>query len=54
MKCPLCNLEMRVLHSKKVVEEGEPPKVYRVQDLSCMNRKCENHGKVVATIKVPD
>ena len=48
MKCPLCNLEMRVKRSRKITEDD---KEYREVDLSCMNRDCPNFEKVVETTK---
>lgn len=55
MLCPLCNLEMRITNTRNVVEHddtpNEPTKLYVVQDISCMNKECENYNKVVEEIK---
>ena len=55
MKCPLCNVEMRITSSKNVIENDDTPsvetKLYVVQELSCMNSNCNNYNKVVETIK---
>lgn len=55
MLCPLCRLEMRITNTRNVVEHDdtpdEPTKLFIEQDLSCMNRNCENYDKVVETVK---
>ena len=55
MKCPLCNLEMRITGSHFETENDDTPnektKLYRVIDLSCVNEKCANNGKVVETLR---
>lgn len=55
MKCPLCNLEMRIKRSRNIVENDDTPdiptRLYVVQDMSCMNRNCPNHDKTVDTVK---
>ena len=55
MKCPLCKLEMRITASRYVIENDDTPdvptKLYREIDLSCVNQKCANVGKVVETLK---
>ena len=55
MKCPLCDLEMRISRAWNVVETDDPPDqettLYRLMDLSCMNRECKNYDKVVETVK---
>ena len=53
MKCPLCQVEMRITRSRNVIEfdEEQKPKLFIEQDLSCMNRKCDNYDKVVTTVK---
>lgn len=50
MKCPLCQVEMRVIQSHEV-EEGD--KEYIEQDLACMNKSCSNYNTVVKTEKIP-
>lgn len=55
MKCPVCQLEMRISRSRNVVENDDTPdketKLYRLQELSCMNENCANYDKVVETVK---
>ena len=48
MLCPACKTELRVSASKYVYKDGH---LYMVQELTCRNPKCENNGKVVATIE---
>lgn len=48
MLCPACKTELRVSATKNVIR-GE--KLFVVQELTCRNSKCENNGKVVATIE---
>lgn len=55
MKCPLCQLEMRIIRSRNIVENDNTPdaetKLYIEQDFSCMNRNCDNHDKVVESVR---
>ena len=55
MKCPLCQVEMRISKSRLVVENDDRPDketiVYRIQELSCMNRDCANYDKVVESVR---
>ena len=55
MLCPLCKLEMRITNTRNVVEHDDTPdevtKLFVIQDLSCVNKSCENYDKVVDTIK---
>lgn len=55
MKCPLCNLEMRITNSYFEVQNDDTPdlptKFYDVMELTCVNQKCPNNGKVVETVK---
>ena len=48
MKCPLCQVEMRITQSRKVEEDD---KEYVEQDLTCMNKSCANYKTVVETTK---
>lgn len=56
MKCPLCDIEMRITASRNVVENDDTPSVatrlFIEQDLSCLNRNCANYEKVVETEKI--
>ena len=55
MKCPLCQVEMRITRSRNVVENDTTPnevtKLYIEQDLSCLNKQCANYKKVVKTVR---
>lgn len=55
MKCPLCQVEMRIIRSRNVVTNDDTPdtptKLYVEQDLSCLNKNCGNYEKVVETIR---
>lgn len=56
MKCPLCQVEMRITRSANVLENDDTPdkptKLYTEQDFTCFNRNCENYDKVVETERV--
>ena len=55
MKCPLCQVEMRISRSRNVVENDDTPdtptKLFVEQELVCFNKNCANHGKIVKTIR---
>ena len=55
MKCPLCNVEMRIMRSRNVVENDDTPeaetKLYVEQELSCLNTNCANYEKTVETVR---
>ena len=55
MKCPLCQVEMRITRSRNVVEHDDTPneetKLYIEQELSCLNKNCSNYNTVVQTVK---
>lgn len=55
MKCPLCNLEMRITKTRNILENDNTPdaetKLYVEQDLSCLNKNCSNYEKVVETVR---
>lgn len=55
MKCPLCQVEMAISRSRNIVENDDTPdketKLYVAQDLSCVNKNCENYDTVVETVK---
>lgn len=55
MKCPVCQVEMRITRSRNVVENDNTPdaptKLFVEQDLSCINKQCRNYLKVVKTIR---
>jgi hypothetical protein len=55
MKCPLCQVELRITNSRNVVENDDTPdkptKLYVEQDLSCLNKKCVNYNTVVETVR---
>jgi len=55
MKCPLCQVEMRIARSFNTVENDDTPdkptKLYVVQNMSCVNKACANYDKDVETVK---
>ena len=55
MKCPLCQVEMRITSSRNRVENDTTPdeetKLFVIQELSCMNKNCANFQKVIETVK---
>ena len=55
MKCPLCQLEMRITRSRNVVENDDTPdtptRLFYEQEMSCLNKNCSNYNKVVETVK---
>ena len=52
MKCPLCQLEMRISKTRNIIDtSGETPRLFVEQDMSCMNEKCENYDTVVDTVR---
>ena len=54
MKCPLCQVEMRISRSRNIVEydeEKKEPHLFVEQELSCMNKNCQNYEKVVETTR---
>ena len=55
MKCRLCQLELRITKSRNVVENDdtpdEPTKLYVEQELSCLNKNCQNYNQVVETVR---
>ena len=55
MKCPRCQVEMRITKARNVVEHDNTPdedtKLYIEQDLSCMNKTCANYKTVVQTVR---
>jgi hypothetical protein len=55
MKCPLCQVEMRITRSRNILENDNDPdiptKLFVVQEVSCMNKDCANYGKVVDSVK---
>lgn len=55
MKCPKCQVELRISRSRNVVENDNTPdadtKLYVEQDLICLNKDCNNYQKVVHTTR---
>lgn len=53
MKCPQCQVELRISRSRNVVENDTTPeedtKLYVEQDLICLNKNCKNYQRVVHT-----
>lgn len=56
MKCPLCQLEARVIRSRNVAEHDDTPdeqtRIYTELDMACMNKKCENFEQVIGTERI--
>ena len=57
MQCPICRLEMSIQSSRHKVENDDTPdketKLFIEQDMTCRNKQCPNHGKVVETVRNP-
>ena len=55
MKCPLCNVELRITKVRNILEDDDTPdketKLFIIQELSCLNKDCPNNGQVVQTVK---
>jgi len=55
MKCPLCQVEMRITRSRNVIENDDTPneetKLYVEHDMTCLNRSCSNYETVVETVR---
>ena len=55
MKCPLCQVEMRIFKSRMVVENDDTPeeetKLFVDQELTCMNWDCANYQTTVETAR---
>lgn len=55
MKCPLCQVELRITKSRNVVENddtpNEPTRLFVEQDLSCLNKSCAYYNTVVETVR---
>jgi len=54
MKCPLCNVELRITKCRNIVEydeETHKPKLFFEQDMSCLNKDCANYEQVVETVR---
>lgn len=55
MKCPLCDVEAIISNTYMKVEGDKSPdtetKVFTVQEFSCRNKQCSNHGKVIGTLE---
>ena len=51
MKCPLCQVEMRISKTWYKKTTTEPIKLYAVQEFECRNGNCKNYGKVVDEVK---
>ena len=55
MKCPDCQLELRITKSRNVIENDDTPdettRLYVEQELSCLNKNCSNYKKVLHTVR---
>ena len=56
MKCPVCQLELRIVRSRNVLENDDRPdattKLYVEQDMSCLNKECRNYQKIIDTVRL--
>lgn len=56
MKCPVCQLELRITRSRNVIENDDRPdaqtKLYVEQELKCLNKNCRNFDKIVDTVRL--
>jgi len=56
MKCPVCQLELRITRSRNVIENDDrpdaPTKLYVEQEMRCLNKNCRNFDKIVETVKL--
>ena len=55
MKCPVCQVELRITRSRNVVEHDDTPneetKLFVEQELTCLNKSCSNYETVVQTVR---
>lgn len=55
MKCPQCQVELRITRSVNHLENDDTPdkptKLFVVQELSCLNKNCPNYNTVVEEVK---
>lgn len=55
MKCPKCQVELRITRSRNVIENDNTPdaetKLFVEQELTCLNKGCENFETVVETVR---
>lgn len=56
-KCPICNLELRIIKNRTVLENDNTPdaptEVYAEMDMACHNKNCANFDKVLETKRIP-
>ena len=55
MKCPLCNVEMRIKTTRMVLENDDTPdtptRLFSEHYMTCLNRNCANYETTVDTIR---
>jgi len=55
MECPKCRVQMRITRSRNVLENDNTPdvptKLFIEQEVSCLNKDCENFETVVKTVR---
>lgn len=55
MKCPLCNVELRIKVSRMLLENDDTPdvptKLYAEHQMTCLNKNCANYETTVDTIR---
>lgn len=54
MKCPLCQVEMRISKTRYETKNDDTAekktKLYAVQSLVCRSKQCENYGTLVQEV----
>ena len=50
MKCPVCQVEMRISKTRYKTTQEPTIRLFAVQTLVCRNRQCENYGAVVEEV----
>lgn len=51
MKCPLCQVEMRISRTRYRTTKEPPIRLFAVQSLVCRNGQCDNFGAVVSDVE---
>lgn len=50
MKCPLCQVEMRISRTRYKTTQEPPIRLFAIQSLVCRSKQCENFGVVVEEV----
>lgn len=51
MKCPLCQVEMRISRTRYRTTKKPPIRLFAVQTMVCRNGQCENFGAVISEVE---